>query len=329
MTPALAIAICYIRFAMRRRPLGNTSIEVTELSLGTWGLSGDGYGPVSELDQDRVIERALALGINLFDTADCYAQGAMERRLGARIGSETGAVVVTKIGTDRTETPPRKRFDRPYLERAVATSAERLKRSRLDIVLLHNPSLMALERGETTGWLAERVSKGEIATWGVSVSDAECGRVAIAHGARVVALAHNAFHRATLNSLAGAVRDSNVGVLAHSVLAYGLLCGLWPHDKTFGADDHRSERWTRDELRARQQQLNALRPSVAGPVTTLRSAALRFVLSSEFVSSAVLGPRSTLQLDQLVREAGREPPYLPPERLAALEARLTGVGVAG
>ena len=38
---------------MRRRTLGKTGIEITELCLGTWGLSGDGYGPVQETEQDR------------------------------------------------------------------------------------------------------------------------------------------------------------------------------------------------------------------------------------------------------------------------------------
>lgn len=312
---------------MRRRSLGRTALDVTELSLGTWGLSGDGYGTVAEVEQDRVIDRALGLGINLFETADCYGDGAMERRLATRLEGTAGAIVITKIGTDRSATPVRKRFDPSYLEQALSASAERLRRSRLDVVLLHNPSLMALERGEATAFLGERAAKGEIGAWGVSVADAECGRLAIERGASVIALGYNAFHRKTLNALALAIKDENVGVLAHSVLAYGLLCGLWPHDKTFGPEDHRSERWTRDELRVRQQQLNALRPSVSGPVTTLRSAALRFVLSNAVVSSAVLGPRSSLQLDQLVREAGKEPPYLLPERLSALEARLAGVGI--
>ena len=61
---------------------------------------------------------------------------------------------------------------------------------------------------------------------------------------------------------------------------------------------------------------------------SLRSAALRFVLSNELVGSAVLGPRTTFQLDHLVREAGREAPSLDDERRIKLETRLHDVGVA-
>jgi hypothetical protein len=62
-------------------------------------------------------------------------------------------------------------------------------------------------------------------------------------------------------------------------------------------------------------------------LTSLRATALRFVLANERVSSAVLGPRGSLQLDQLLRDAGKEPPYLSPESLSALDLRLANVGV--
>jgi len=59
-------------------------------------------------------------------------------------------------------------------------------------------------------------------------------------------------------------------------------------------------------------------------VTSLRSAALRFVLANNVVNCAVLGPRNALQLDQLIREAGSDP-YLSPEALDALQIRLDNV----
>src|SRR3954463_1216432 len=100
---------------MRKRPLGNTGLSVTELGLGTWGLSGDGYSPVPEADQDAVIDRALALGVRLFDTADSYAKGGMEARLGERLEKHPDAIIVTKVGTDREATPPRKSFAAQFI----------------------------------------------------------------------------------------------------------------------------------------------------------------------------------------------------------------------
>ena len=92
---------------MRCRVLGCTGIELSELGLGTWGLSGDGYGAVSEADQDSVIDRARALGITLFETADSYAHGGMESRLGRLLAGDDAARVVTKLGTDRRANVPR------------------------------------------------------------------------------------------------------------------------------------------------------------------------------------------------------------------------------
>ncbi len=310
---------------MRRRPLGKTGIEVSELALGTWGLSGDAYGPVAEAEQDGVIDRALAVGITLFETGDSYGKGAMEKRLGERLPEKV--TVVTKVGTDLATSPPRKRFEPAYVEESVARSRERLKNGAALVVLLHNPSPGTLERGEAAGKLKELVTRGSIKSWGVSAGGKDVVRAAVAKDVPVLELAYNAFHNAELKAVAAELKSKGIGVLARSVLAYGLLCGMWPATKEFASGDHRAERWTSDELRRRVTQLNALRPSVGGAATSMRAVALRYVLSSELVSAAVLGPRRGAQLDQLVREAGKEPPYLPPEGLAALERRLINVGI--
>ena len=91
------------------------------------------------------------------------------------------------------------------------------------------------------------------------------------------------------------------------MLAHGLLAGQWSGDREFYPGDHRADRWTPAELGLRIGQLDALRPLVSGPVLSLRAAALRFVLANQLVTSAVLGPRSVAQLEQLVREAGDGP----------------------
>lgn len=311
---------------MRKRALGKTGLDVSELTLGTWGLSGDGYGAVADAEVDRTIDRALAVGVNLFDTADVYGRGEMERRLGKRLKGAGATYVVTKIGTDLEDSPPRKRFDRQHLWTAFERSQERLAREVVDVVLLHNPTVGTLGQAETIAFLKELKKNGKIRAWGVSAGNADVARAAIRHEADVIELAYNVFLAGDLHEVAGDVSESGVGVLARSVLAHGLLAGQWSPDREFYPEDHRMERWTRAELRLRLQQLDALRPLVSGPVTSLRAAALRFVLANQLVSSAVLGPRSVAQLDQLVREAGM-PPYLRDTALADLSTRLKKLGV--
>jgi len=311
---------------MRTRKLGNTGFTVSELGLGTWGLSGDGYGPVADQDQDAVIDRALALGITLFETGDVYSRGRMEQRLAERLPDT--AVVVTKVGTDRESKPPRKRFDQQFLEQSVTRCEERLGRSPLDVVLLHNPSVQAIERGEATETMASLVDQGKVKAWGISAGDGDVVSAALSgkHRPAVVQMAYNVLFSGDVDRVQQDLAEGNIGLLARSVLGHGLLAGFWASNRRFARDDHRLHRWTQDQLERRLKELQAVRAAVSREAPTVRSVALRFVLDNATVSAAVVGPRSVLQLDQLVREAGKAPPYLDDQAKQRLAIKIGDVG---
>jgi aryl-alcohol dehydrogenase-like predicted oxidoreductase len=191
---------------------------------------------------------------------------------------------------------------------------------------LHNPSLDAIARGEAIEWLRSQAKLGSFRSWGVSAGSATVAAAAIDAGAPIVQLAFNVLWASDYREIERRAREQNTGILARSVLAHGLLSGFYSHDHRFATGDHRNERWNSSDWRRRIRHLDAIRPLVRGDVTTMRGAALRWVLNHDLVSAAVLGPRDCVQLDQLVREAGKAPPYLPPDSLQALEARLEDVG---
>lgn len=309
---------------MRKRSFGEAMDPVSEMSLGTWGLSGDAYGPVADKVQDEVLDRAVGLGITLVETADVYGRGAMETKLGARLAGEHDVRVVTKIGTDLENQPARKRFDREYLRAACERSADRLRCSRLDGVLLHNPSLQTLEGQEACGALKELKDSGKIRAWGVSAGSASIARAAIAAGAELIQVAYNVFVDTGLESLD--IDLEKVGVLGRSVLAHGLLCGQWPMHKVFSQGDHRRDRWTDEQFKGRLKQLTVMSSILGEEISTLRAAALRYALANPKVSTAVLGARSCLQLDQLVREAGRGPTYMAANTETAIRDGLRRMG---
>ena len=311
---------------MRKRPLGKTGLFVSEMGLGTWGLAGESYGPVDEKDAEAVVGRCLDMGIELFDTADSYGGGRMEALLGRVLAGKRDVVVVTKGGTDRTTDPPRKRFDADYLKEAVARSRKRLAR-RIDLYLLHNPSLDALGAGDCVRAMEELKKNGDVAHWGVSAGSDEIARLAIDRGAEVIEIAYNLMQCVDLHRVAGDVMVNGTGVLARSVLDYGLLAGAWPKDREFPEGDHRASRWTKVELERRVEQVEAMRFLVKDDIRTMRAAAVRFVLANTIVSSAILGPRTVEQAEQLVREAGGALRYMPDEALAALPRKLSKVGV--
>jgi aryl-alcohol dehydrogenase-like predicted oxidoreductase len=312
---------------MRFRQLGKTGLRVSELALGTWGLSGDAYGSVEPRDQESVIARSLDLGISLVDTADAYGAGHMELLLGRVLSDRRDVVVVSKGGTDRSTHPPRKRFEPEYLRASIERSLKRLARDRIDVFLLHNPGLATLSRGDACSELIEQKRAGKIGHWGVSVGDVDVGRAALHAGAEVIELAYNLIRPSDLHRLSGELMVRGAGVLARSTLAHGLLAGDWPKTHEFQSGDHRAARWAPFDLRVRLEQLQSLRFLVHGDVRTMRAASVRFVLSNALVSSAVLGPRTVAQLEELVREVGMGPLYLGDEDLMRIPRALQAIGI--
>ncbi|MCL2777451.1 MAG: aldo/keto reductase [Polyangiaceae bacterium] len=310
------------------RPLGKTGLLVSELSLGTWGLAGDGYGKVEQADCERTLRRAIDMGFNLIDTADAYGGGRMEQLIGKLFANHPDLVVITKGGVDRTTDPARKNFTRDYLVAAAERSCKRLGIATIPVYLLHHPTPNTIAIGDAVRAMEDLKKAGTIAHWGVCAGDEDVARAAIDQGAEVIELAYNLLHPIDMHRLSGDIMVAGCGVLARSVLAYGMLAGAWSKDHEFPEGDHRADRWTKLELEHRIAQLDAIRYLVHGNVHTMRGAAVRFVLANHLVSSAVLGSRRVVQLEQLVRETGSGPRYLSDDDLRALPRALDTVGIA-
>jgi len=257
--------------------------------------------------------RARALGITTFETADIYGDGAVEACLQELLGSDQAALVVTKVGTDTDVRPPRKRFDVSWLEQRLAQTRARLGPNLRCVVLLHNPSFV---RAEVVTLMHRVVERGQFHGWGVSAGSAELARAAVNAGVPVLEIAFNLLWTEEYAAVAAEAQGRQVGLLARSVLAHGLLGRRFPRGHEFPASDHRSLRWSAEDLALRLEQVERLHVYAESSGSTIRSLALRYVLSSPGVSSVVLGPRSTLQLDQLLRDAARG--ELEPEARQAL-----------
>ncbi len=295
--------------------------------MGTWGLAGEAYGPVEEADAEKVLRRGISMGMNLVDTSDAYGGGKMEALVGRILRDHPDLVVVTKGGVDRKTDPARKIFSAEYLRASVERSCKRLGVEALPVFLLQHPTPDAIYGAEAIPTVEALKKEGKIRHWGVAAGDEDVARAAIDKGAEVIELAYNLFMPLDLHRISGDVMVSGCGILARSVLAYGLLAGMWAKDREFPEKDHRQERWTKMELEHRVGQLDAVRFLVKGEVLTMRGAAVRFVLANHLVSAAVLGARTVEQLEQLVRETGAGPRYLPDDDLRQLPRALDKVGI--
>lgn len=155
---------------MKYRPLGNTGLQVSEISFGT----GDNAGLMvsgTEQQQTDAVTKALELGVNYFDTSPDYGKGKAEINLG-RILKKLGAkpIVTTKVEV----MPPDLGDIESKVDRSIDESLARLGMTSVDIVMIHNaprltrnpdaaywtplvpddylgPSLRALERARKAG----------------------------------------------------------------------------------------------------------------------------------------------------------------------------------
>jgi len=119
---------------MEKRRLGRTGLDVSLLTFGC-GAVGGLMTKGDPADQMRAVRRALEAGVNFFDTAPLYGNGASETNIG-RILAESKPDVV--IGTKVNVPPESKDNVAAAIERSVDESLRRLKRDTVDLLQLHN-----------------------------------------------------------------------------------------------------------------------------------------------------------------------------------------------
>ncbi|MBK8697948.1 MAG: aldo/keto reductase [Deltaproteobacteria bacterium] len=95
------------------RTLGRSGISVGEVGLGTWGISGEGYGPSLELTSRATLRAAIDAGGSFIETADCYREGEMLEWIGD-LKRDVGADKVfasVRVGVNRDPVQPVPRKD--------------------------------------------------------------------------------------------------------------------------------------------------------------------------------------------------------------------------
>lgn len=231
--------------------MGRTGLRVSTLGMGCSRL-GAFWQRRSLRDGTSAVRAALDAGINLFDTADCYARGLSERILGRAMGSRRDDVVVcTKVGLVKTPsawvaaTRVRGRvasasgdtacFEPAYLRRAVARSLRRLRTDRIDVLLLHEPRAEVIRRGDALEMLAGLVRTGDLRHYGVCTLDVDVALAALdVPGISCLEVPLDVCRREFAAEVIPRARDAGVGILAIAPLGDGRLLRNVPE---LGPDD--------------------------------------------------------------------------------------------
>ena len=276
---------------MTRRTLGATGIEVGEVGLGCWQLDNPAWGGPGEAESLALVDEALRLGVDLFDTAPGYASGRSEELVGRALeGRRDRAVIVTKFGhTAAGETD----FSAARVEPALAESLERLRTDHVDVFLLHNPPPELLDGSAAVYRELERLKEGgAIRAYGASVDwAADVDRVLETTGSTVVEVLLNVFHQEPLPACERA-HAQGVGVIAKVPLDSGWLTGKYGAGSRF--EGVRS-RWTPEQIARRAELVERFEALLPAGVSTVQGA-LGFLLAQEPVSGVVPGAKSVEQL---------------------------------
>lgn len=307
---------------MEYRLLGAAGPRVSAIGFGCWEMAGDTYGPIDDGEATRAVQRALDLGVTLFDTAPGYGNGHSEEVLGRALrGRRAEAVVVTKCGQYWSAQRGWYRdSSRPALLASIDDSLRRLETDYVDLLLIHWPDT-AMPFAESMTALREIVAMGKARYIGVSNFNAAQLR-ACADLAPLIAnqVGYNMFDRRWERAMFPTAGEVGAGIMAYGPLSHGLLTGAFTAQTVFEPTDWRSHGdvfgqplfvpgnfaqnvRVADELQALAGELG----------TTLPRLALVWVLHNPQVTVALSGTRKPAEIE---------------ENVSALDVRLSATDLA-
>ncbi len=314
---------------MEYRRLGSSDLDVSEIALGSWLTFGTG------IDRERAVacvERAFALGINFFDTANVYGRGAAEEFLGEVLSAypRDSYVLATKLYFPMSDTD--RGLSRAQVLKQIDASLLRLQTDYVDLYQCHRYD-QATPIEETTEALTEVVRAGKARYLGFS--EWSVGQIGAAHALpgveRFVSSQpqYSMLWRLPERAVIPYSSEHAISQIVWSPLGQGVLTGKYRAGSPHPADSRASSdqmgwamgRFLTDEVFA---AVDRLRPIASGAGLTLSQLALAWVLREPNVAAAIVGVSRPEQLDE---NAGASGARLDEATLAAIDAALAGVVV--
>jgi aryl-alcohol dehydrogenase-like predicted oxidoreductase len=289
---------------MRYRTLGRTGIKVSPYALGALMLGA----PIGNPDHDdsiRIIHKALDAGINLIDTADAYAQGASEEVVGkALAGRRDSVVLATKLSRPMGDDPNQQGASRRWIMTAVDNSLRRLRTDHIDVYQIHRPD-PATDIEETLSALSDLIHSGKVRAIGSSTMPAadivEAQWVAERRGLarfRVEQPPYSILTRGIERDVLPIAQRYGMGTLVWGPLGQGMLTGRVRKGQQSDLVRATMFKALSDENRLDAvERLIPLAEEAGLPMTHL---AMAFAIAHPGVTSALLGPRTMDQLDNLL-----------------------------
>ena len=308
---------------MKYRQLGNSSLMVSEISLGSWLTFGSS---VEESQALACVRKAFDLGINFFDTANVYGRGKAESFLGRALAGvkRDSYVLATKLYFPMGDGD--EGLSRAQIVKQLDASLKRLKVDHVDLYQCHRYDHdTPLE--ETMAALTQAVEQGKARYLGFSEwAPKEIAASLKLSGAHFVSSQpqYSMLWREPEAEVFPLCAKNGIGQIVWSPLAQGVLTGKYLPGKPVPADsrgktgEFMQEFMTKGVLQAVQR----LRPIAEELGASIAQLALAWVLRRPEVSSAIVGVTRPEQLEENARACDIT---LKPEHLARIDAAFEGL----
>lgn len=299
---------------MRYERLGNSGLIVSKLSLGTlaFGKGSGASGAHYKIDQplaDRMVAESFDQGVNYFNTADAYAEGASEVMLGKALGSRrVEAVICSKVGLRNGGSLIDQGLSRRHMFASVDASLRRLQTDWLDVLILHCPD-QHTPLDEILEGVQYLIQCGKIRYVGVSnwpawltAKAAACQKARHWVPFQAAEVYYNLLGRDVEQELVPMALDAGIGLQPWSPLAGGALSGRQSADELRQQDGPLSNYsflpMDRDHI---VQLVEVLEGVSARSGATVSQIALAWLMEKPAVSSVIIGPS---RMDQLQDNLG-------------------------
>jgi myo-inositol catabolism protein IolS len=284
---------------MQQRRLGSSQLSVSEIGLGTWGMSGAFWGAADDAESIRVIHQALDLGVTLVDTAEAYGWGHSEEVVGkALVGRREKAVIATKAAPNHLEPTE--------AVKALEGSLKRLQTDYVDVYFIHWPN-PDVPLGATMDAFERLRAEGRIRALGVSNFGAKEMDAARQHGIiDVLQPPYNMLWREVEAATLPYCREHNIGVMPYSGLAQGLLTGALSRNTAFvEGDERRTTVLFQPGIYERAlDAVEGLRPIAAKYGKSVPQLAVQWLTSRPGVSAPLLGARTVHEMKENAGSVG-------------------------
>jgi len=264
------------------------------------------FGNSDQSEVNRMVGTALDAGINIVDTADAY--GESELMVGEALkGRRDEIVLASKFARPLGDDPNHRGGSRRWIVRAVENSLRRLGTDHLDLYQVHRPD-PETDIEETLSALSDLVHSGKVRAIGTSDLPAseivESQWIAERRGLerfRTEQPHYSLLDRVVEREVLPVAQRYGMGTLIWSPLASGMLTGRVRRGAESDLRRTRLFAALRDERRIDAvEEFVTLADDVGMPLTHL---ALAFVIAHPGVTSALIGPRTISQLDDLLAAA--------------------------